>query len=503
VRRRFGFALTTAVAAASLVTGCSGGSDRALRGDHPLVVATGGQPDQLDPHKTSAYASFQVLENVYDTLVVPKPDGSGFDPSLATSWQTAADQLSWTFHLREATFSDGTALDAGDVVYSLRRIIDGKLANAFRLEPVTAVTALDPRTVRIDLKRPTPYLLAELGGFKDMAILPAGAADHLNLALQTDGTGPFKLARQTPAGITLVRSDSYWGPQPEITSIEFRQVAEPTAAMVALQTGEVDWTDNVPPQQISALRHDKHVTLGQVPSVDYWYLAPNFSRPPFDDARVRRAIALGLDRAAIAEAAQPHLAVPLQTAIPPGSAWHSDYAPYQRDVQRARDLLAQSGHPRLSMGLMVTSQYPQTVQAAEVIASNLHEVGIDVRVDVEEFATWLDKEGKGEFDTYLLGWLGNIDPFDFYQAQHQCDGADNFQKYCDPATDDLLRQAAAQTDTARRKDLYDQVARRVVDANSYIYLYSPQVVQAWSPKLTGYQIRPDRAVDFAAARLAP
>jgi peptide/nickel transport system substrate-binding protein len=217
---------------------------------------------------------------------------------------------------------------------------------------------------------------------------------------------------------------------------------------------------------------------------------------------VRRAIALGLDREAIAEAAQPHLAQPIQTAIPASSTWHSDYAPYHRDVAAARDLLAQAGHPRLSMGLMVTSQYPQTVQAAEVIAANLHEIGIDVRVDVEEFATWLDKEGKGDFDTYLLGWLGDLDPFDFYQAQHQCDGADNFQKYCDPATDDLLKQAAAQTDAARRKDLYEQAARRIVDANSYIYLYSPQVVQAWSPKLTGYQIRPDRAVNFASVRLA-
>jgi peptide/nickel transport system substrate-binding protein len=496
-------AFAAVLAALLVLGGCGGGPDAALHGDHPLVVATSGEPDQLDPHKTSAYASFQVLENVYDTLVVPKADGGGFDPSLATSWETDSDQLSWTFHLRAGVhFSDGSDFDAADVVYSLRRIIDGKLANAFRLEPVSSITAVDPHTVRVDLKRPTPYLLAELGGFKDMAILPAGAAEHLNLALQTDGTGPFRLARNTPAGITLVRSEGYWGPRPEISSIEFRPESEPTAALVSLQTGEVDWTDNVPPQQVGALRHDKHVTLGQVPSVDYWYLAPNFTRPPFDDPRVRRAIALGLDREAIAEAAQPHLAQPIQTAIPASSTWHSDYAPYHRDVAAARDLLAQAGHLRLSMGLMVTSQYPQTVQAAEVIAANLHEIGIDVRVDVEEFATWLDKEGKGDFDTYLLGWLGDLDPFDFYQAQHQCDGADNFQKYCDPATDDLLKQAAAQTDAARRKDLYEQAARRIVDANSYIYLYSPQVVQAWSPKLTGYQIRPDRAVNFASVRLA-
>jgi peptide/nickel transport system substrate-binding protein len=151
---------------------------------------------------------------------------------------------------------------------------------------------------------------------------------------------------------------------------------------------------------------------------------------------------------------------------------------------------------------MVTSEYPETIQAAQVIASNLHEVGIDVRVEVEEFATWLDREGKGDFDTYLLGWLGDIDPFDFYQSQHACDGSNNYQKYCDAATDDLLTRAASETDTDRRAELYGEVAKKIVDANSYIYLYNPQVVQAWSPKLTGYQVRPDRAVNFENVELA-
>jgi peptide/nickel transport system substrate-binding protein len=495
-------ALATCLVGALVLAAC-GDFDAALRGPTPLVVAIGGEPDQLDPHKTTAYASFQVLENVYDTLVVPNADDSGFVPSLATSWSTSPDQLSWTFHLRGGvTFQDGKALDAADVVWSLDRIIDQNLANAFRLKSIDRVVAVDPSTVRIDLKTPTPYLLAELGGFKGTAILPAGIDKRLDLARQTDGTGPFQLARQTAAGITLVPFRRYWGTGPSVSSVEFRFVSEPTTALVSLQTGEVDWTDNVPPQQVADLEHDAHVRLGQVPSVDYWYLAPNFARPPFDDPRVRRAIALGVDRPAIAEAAQPGLAQVLQTAIPPGNAWHSDYAPYSRDLPQARALLAAAGHPHLTMNLMVTTQYPETVQAAEVIAANLHEIGIDVKVDVEQFATWLDRESKGDFDTYLLGWLGNIDPFDFYQAQQTCGGVDNFGKYCDHATDDLLNAAATETDPDRRHDLYDQAAHRIVDANSYIYLYSPRVVQAWSPKLTGYQIRPDRSVDFGTVRLA-
>ncbi len=490
-----------ALAGLLALAGCGEGLNAVDKGPTPFVAAISGEPDQLDPHKTTAYASFQVLENVYDTLVVPKPDGTGYEPQLAESWTTAEDGRSWIFQLRRGVkFASGDDFDADDVVYSLKRIIDEKLSNAFRLEPITDVVAVDSHTVRVDLSQPTPYLLAELGGFKGTAILPEGAADRLNLARETDGTGPFRVARDTAAGITLLPNENFWGDGPHVSSLEFRFVSEPTTALVALQTGEIDWTDNLPPSQLKKLADDGHVTLGQVPSVDYWYLATNFERKPFDDERVREAINHGLDREAIAEAAQPNAAKPIQTAIPEGLYGHTDYAPITRDVAKARSLLADAGHPRLPLKLMVTSEYPETVQVAQVIASNLHEVGIEVRVEVEEFATWLDRQSKGDFDSFLLGWIGNADPFDFYQSQHSCDGSNNYQKYCDPETDDLLKRAATEPDPAAREDLYEQVARRIVDAESYIYLYNPQVVQGWSPDVTGYEIRPDRAVNFENVR---
>jgi peptide/nickel transport system substrate-binding protein len=494
--------LAAAATLVLLLASCGKGLNSVDVGDNPLVVAISGEPDQLDPHKTTAYASFQVLENVYDTLVVPNGKG-GFAPELAESWTTADDARSWTFTLRQGVrFADGSEFDAADVVYSLNRIIDEELANSYRLESVSKVEALDAHTVRIELKRPTPYLLSQVGGFKGMAILPEGAADRLALARETDGTGPFRVVRNTAAGITLLPNENYWGDGPHVSALEFRFINEPTTALVALQTGQIDWTDNLPPAQVAKLRDDEHVTLGQAPSVDYWYLATNFQRSPFDDPRVRRAVNLGLDRQAIAEAAQPGLAKPIQTAIPEGAFGHIDYAPVTRDLSRARQLLADAGHPRLTMGLMVTSEYPETVQAAQVIASNLYEIGIDVRVEVEEFATWLDREGKGEFDAFLLGWLGDADPFDFYNSQHTCQGSNNYQKYCDPRTDELLQQGAAETDRDRRAKLYEEAAKRIVDANSYIYLYNPQVVQGWSPDLTGYEVRSDRAVNFEHVRIA-
>src|SRR4051812_25795322 len=132
-----------------MVTGCSTGQrvDLGEGGSGNLIAAIAGEPDQLDPHKTSAYFSFEVLENVFDTLVAPDANLE-MRPALAQSWDVSPDQLSWTFRLRPGvTFHDGTPFTADDVVYSYRRIIDEKLANSDKFSAVTAVTAPDKATV--------------------------------------------------------------------------------------------------------------------------------------------------------------------------------------------------------------------------------------------------------------------------------------------------------------------------------------------------------------------
>ncbi|MFW6294085.1 MAG: ABC transporter substrate-binding protein, partial [Spirochaetota bacterium] len=129
-----------------------------------LIAAQGSEPDQLDPHMTSAYASFQVLENVYDTLVQPAADLS-MEPALAESWEISDDNLTWTFTLRDGvTFHNGRELVADDVVYSFERIIAEGL-NGWRFGAVETVTAPDDSTVVITLTQPSPNLLVSIGGF--------------------------------------------------------------------------------------------------------------------------------------------------------------------------------------------------------------------------------------------------------------------------------------------------------------------------------------------------
>jgi peptide/nickel transport system substrate-binding protein len=482
----------------------SGGSSGGSGGTGgTLNAAIGGEPDQLDPHKTSAYYSFEVLENVYDTLVEPDADLK-MQPSLATSWTTSKDQLTWTFKLRNGvTFSDGSPLDSADVVYSYERIIKQKLNSAYKFSTVKSVTAPDKSTVVIKLSAPTPNLLANVGGFKGVAIVEKSNVDSGAIKTKPVGSGPFKVASYTSGdSIKLVRNNRYWGAKPKLDGVNFTFVKDPTVALQNLQSDEVQWTDNLPPQQVKSLKSSSDVTVETAPSTDYWYLALNEARKPFDNVEVRRAIATAIDRDAITKAAKFGNATVNQTAIPKGSSFYYDYAPYKHDPAKAKQMLSAAGVKNLTMDLMVTSEYPETVSAAQVIAAELKDVGINVKIRTLDFAQWLDEEGKGSFDSFMLGWLGNIDPDEFYYAQHHTGGTFNFQKYSNPKVDKLLDQARTETNQDARKQEYDQAAKMIVDDASYIYLYNPDVVQGWSKKLSGYEVRSDRAIRFRDASLA-
>lgn len=151
--------------------------------------------------------------------------------------------------------------------------------------------------------------------------------------------------------------------------------------------------------------------------------------------------------------------------------------------------------------MLVTNEYPETVTAAQVIADNLAPLGITVRIRTVDFATWLDEQNSGNFDMLMMGWLGNIDPDDFYYAQHHTDGTSNAQKFSNPDVDRLLDAGRVETNRRAREQDYREAATIIADRVSYIYLYNPSVIQAWVPNLTGYQARRDGAVRFRDAGL--
>ncbi|MGB4779209.1 ABC transporter substrate-binding protein [Microbacterium sp.] len=500
--------MRTGLVAASLIaalvlTGCSAGEavdlDDADGGaDGPvLIAAIGGEPDQLDPQKTSSYFSFEVLENVFDTLVEPD-ENLEMQPALAESWDISDDQLTWTFHLRDGvTFHDGSEFTSEDVVYSYTRIIDEELSNAWKFSAITDIAAPDDDTVVITVAQPTPNLLSNLGGFKGMAIVEKENVESGEITTAPVGTGPFSVSEYAAGDhITLAANPDYWGGAPKLGRVEYRFISEPATAQAALKAGDIDWTDVVPTQQVQRLEGDDTVTLGLTPSSDYWYLALNERREPWNDVRVRQAIAYAIDRDAIVQAVSYGTAAQNQLAIPEQSFWYTPYDTYSTDLDKAKSLLADAGVTGGTIDMLATSDYPETVTAAQIIASELEPLGITVSIRQPDFSTWLDEQNSGNFDMLMMGWLGNIDPDDFYYSQHHTDGGSNAQGYSNPEVDRLLDAGRIETDADARKDLYGQAATIIADEASYIYLYNPSVIQVWSPEVTGYETRADRAIRF-------
>jgi peptide/nickel transport system substrate-binding protein len=484
--------------------GCGEGG-RARAGNH-LTAAIAGEPDRFDPHLTTAYASFQVLENVYDTLVEPGDDLS-MAPALATGWVVSNDNLVWTFALREGVkWHNGRDLVAADVVFSYERIMDEGFGspNAYRFETLESVRAPDDHTVEIRLTQPTPHLLTLIGAFKGMAIVPREIVENGSVDRKPVGTGPFRFVEYVANDrVELERNPDYWQRgRPHLDRVVFKPIPDETVKVTNLRSGEVDWVDGVPPQQRGELERGKDVAVDSVPGNDYWYLATNLKREPFTRREVRRAIAMGIDREAVRKAAKFEAATVNQTAAPEASPWHLAYAPYRHDIEEGKRLLDGAGlGGGFAMDLMVTDEYPETVTAAQVIESNLKPLGIDVKIRTLDFSTWLDEQGKGNFDAFLLGWIGNLDAQDYYHAQHRTGESNNFHGYSNPGVDDLLDRGAAEVDPQQRKEIYDQAARLIVDDASYIYLYNPHNVVARRGYVKGFTVRPDKAVRFRDTRI--
>jgi len=317
------------------------------------------------------------------------------------------DQLAWTFHLRRGvTFHDGSPFTADDVVYSYRRIIDEKLANADKLSAVSGITASDKSTVIITLKQPTPNLLTNLGGFKGLAIVQRRNVESGEIATHPVGTGPFAFQSQKSGdSITLEANPTYWAGAPKVSGVTFRFISEPSTALSALQAGEIDWTDSIPAQRVAQLKDDDSITLATTPSIDYWYLALNEARAPWHDVRVRQAIAYAIDRDAIVQATSYGTAVANQLAIPKGNPWYTPYDTYRHDIERAKGLLRDAGAAPKTLDMLVTTEYPETVTAAQIIADNLAPLGITVNIRTVDFATWLDEQNNGHFD------MLSVEPF--------------------------------------------------------------------------------------------
>jgi peptide/nickel transport system substrate-binding protein len=438
----------------------------------PSEIRIGIHSDILsfDPHRYNEMLSYALLRNIYEPLTTFDPQLRVM-PLLAESWENP-DEQTWRFHLRhDVRFHDGSAFDAGDVVFSLERVRNHpESALASYMVQVDEVSAVGEHTVEIRTLRPFPILLNKLAY---LMILPAGSPDDISHPI---GTGPYRLERWEPARqLTLAAFDDYWQGRPEIDRAAFRPVRDPEKRVADLIAGNLDLVREVPPWLADRVQASRAVRLERVLGLEVQYLQLHADTPPFDDPRVRHALDLALDRERLAEEIQRGYGRPVGQLV---SANVFGFDPAIEvpapDLEEARRLLAEAGYPNGFATTLVTREG----RNAEPIARQLAEVGVRVEVSVEPWTDLYPRLSEEAIPFYYGAVLASsADSSDVLDGKgHSREpargyGSNNFGGYGDPEVDALIERSGTTLEMVPRRELLQEAMREVVAARVYLPLF--------------------------------
>ncbi|MCR1782375.1 hypothetical protein KVF89_07510 [Nocardioides carbamazepini] len=471
---------------AVVAAGCGGSSSSSEGGDlTTLSIAWADNPSPLNPAVTSQDNTGTIIANIFDRLVWLTPDAE-VTPWLATEWEVAPDEKSYTFTLREGvTFHDGTPFDAEAVVKNVEYIADPATKSTIAVQQLgtcTKATAESELVVRLDCDEPFVPLLANLSSPYLGMQSPAAIAEHgAEMSSEMVGTGPFELESFTPNESVVLKAyeDYDWAPEAAgfgdkgPKRIDFKIAPNPQARVAALQSGQAQLVQKVPGAIFKSLRDKYQVLEKGAPGMGY-FASVNTSLFPTDDVAVRQAILYTVDRQAVMDLAEAGAFKPSNTVLQPGTFGYDESLEslFPHDPDKAAELLEGAGWTRdgdrwtkggkpLTLTIGTFSDVPQYVNIAEAIQAQLREGGIDAEIELQGRAAYLEAGDQGK---------NNITPSSFVSLdpvilnQWFVGGAFfNWSKVDDEQLDTLLEDAAVTSDLEQRKSLYVDAQKRILD----------------------------------------
>jgi peptide/nickel transport system substrate-binding protein len=479
--------------AAALAIGCARPAPPAAR---PLRIGVHTDPLVLDPHLRNEALTYSVLRNVYEGLTAFDAE-MRIGPALAASWENPND-LTWVFHLRPGVrFHDGHELTAADVVASVERA-RSLPASGFGsyVVAVATVRAVDPHTVELTTRRPYAILLNKLAF---VLIVPAGSPPEIR---QPVGTGPYRLASYQPGVRLVLRAFAgYWNGPPALDPVEILPVKDAAERATGLMRGGLDLIQEPRPEDLGRLRAAPRCRVLEQESLTVHYLLLATRRPPLSDLRVRRAINLALDRAALVRTTLRGEGRPVGQMVGRSVFGYApDIAPPARDLAAARRLLATAGYPR---GIDLDLEFRKGRQARE-IQSQLAEAGIRVRLLEQPWSELFPRLLAHRVSFYLGGLLApSADASDLFDAMvHSRDAAlgygdGNFADYRNAALDTLIEESGSTLDMLTRRGQLERCMHLLMDDLAFIPLYVPWAAYGvrrdidWQPRRDGYILARD------------
>jgi peptide/nickel transport system substrate-binding protein len=471
-----------ALALLLVVSGCSAGSSATVSGaPDSLSVGFSAEPQNFDFTRTDGAAIPQVLlYNVYEGLV--KVDSSGkIVPLLAKSWTVSPDGKTYDFQLQPGVkFSNGAPFTAADVKFSLDRVkTDWTISIKAEMDVVDHVDVVSPTDARVVLKTPSNNWLFNMTTRVGAMFNPTGVADLANTPI---GTGPYVVAsRRRGDSITLRENAAYWGHKPAYSTVYLKYIADPTALNNALLSNGIDVISTITaPDSIPQFQNDNRFDVIQGTTNSEVTLAFNNAKAPLNDVRVRQALTYAIDRKALLDTAGAGYGTLIGSMVPPTDPWYQDLSKvYPFDPARAKALLAQAGQTNLSLRLRIPN-LPYAVSAAQVVASQLADVGVKVSIEPLDFpAVWLKQVFTDhDYDLSIIQHVEARDITTFGNPKY-------YWGYHNPAVTNLLAQADAGTARQQITDMREVAKTINTDAAAdWLYLF-PNVIVA-KTKVTGF-----------------
>jgi peptide/nickel transport system substrate-binding protein len=450
-----------------------------------LVLGQVLEPPHLDPTAGTAAAIREVLyANVLEGLT-RIDEKSEVRPLLAESWTVSPDGKTYTFKLKEGvTFHDGTPFSSADVKFSFERAAAPDSTNALKaliFSGIEAVETPDAATAVVRLKQPNALLLYFLGWADSSIFSPKTAADTKTKPV---GTGPFKFVRWVKGDrIELERYDAYKGDKPALKTVVLRYIPDPSAAAAAVLSGDVDAFPNFPaPEALPQFRNDPRFTVKIGATEGETILAMNNGRKPFDDVRVRRAVAHAIDRKALIEGiyAGQVAATPIGSHFSPIHPAYVDLTGmYPHDVAKAKALLEEAGYAE---GLSVTLKLPPPTYArrgGEILAQQLAAVGIKVSIEPVQFPQWLKNVFRNkDYDLTVISHTEPLD-IDIYSRPTY------YFNYKNPRFNAIIEKVKETPDEAERNKLYAEAQRILAEDCVNGFLFQLPKIGVWNKDLTG------------------
>ncbi|QTN01559.1 ABC transporter substrate-binding protein [Sediminibacillus dalangtanensis] len=485
-----------------IVAGCSsdetGGGENSgeAKGENAeeqvLNIANDQEPAGLDPHKTPAHSSIRIYSQIYEGLLT-FDENMEVKGQLATDWEQP-DDTSYVFHLVEGVkFHNGREMNADDVVYSFERILDEETAShiASYFSNVEKVEAEDDYTVKFTLSEPDATFLSYLTNASAVVVPKEVVEENEDLQQTAVGTGPFKLEEWVPDNhVTLVKNEDYYiDDQPKLDEVVYNTMKEESSRLSAIRTGEVDLT-TLSAKSASLLQDQDGVNIMDYQSLEYSYVGFNVDKEPFNNEKVRQALSLATDRQSIAEIVWDGDAVVSGPVAPSMGDWAIDVSKeelYQRNLEMAKDLLAEAGYPDGFETVITTaSTYPDMVDTAQLLQQQWKEIGVQAEINQIEWGEYIDTWSNTSADV-LVGRNGSgTDPDRSLNYFFNTEGSANVWNFSNEEYDNLVEKGRKTLDKAERKEIYAQAQEQIINLSPNLFLVSPMNYVAVRDSVEGF-----------------